>query len=53
MIKEWLSNYMNLWKLNTNVKAFRKNRNKFDNFNIWQIHKKYSQKRKKIAFSQL
>ena len=25
MIKKWLSNYVNLWKLNTNAKTFRKN----------------------------
>ena len=43
---------MSLWKLNTNAKTFRKNRNKFDNLDIWQIHNKYLQKRKKTTFSQ-
>ena len=52
MIKEWLFNYVSLWELNTNAKVFRKNWNKFDSFDIWQIHNKCSQKRKKIAFSQ-
>ena len=52
MIKEWLFNYVSLWELNTNAKTFRKKRNKFDSFDIWQIHNKCSQKRKKIAFSQ-
>ena len=51
MKKEWLFSYVSLWELNTNAKAFRKNRDKFDSLNIWQIHNKCSQKRKKTAFS--
>ena len=46
MIKEWLFNYVNLWKLNTNAKAYREMRNKFDNLNTWQIHNKCSQKKR-------
>ena len=40
MIKKWLFNYVSLWELNINAKTFRKNRNKFDNLDIWQIYNK-------------
>ena len=39
---------MSLWKLNTNAKVYHEMRNKFDSFDVWQIHNKYLQKEKKL-----
>ena len=46
----WL--FKKLWKLNTNAKVFRKERNDFESFDFCKFVTTCSQKTKKIAFSQ-